>query len=446
MPDYEIIVRTRLEGDALRRAHNDLNRLNGEVGKSIPANDAAAAATTKHTHSHRELHVAAHALVGKFPHLTAIMWAFRSPLVAGALAVGLFIEKCTALFEIWKKLEDSGADLSTKLTLFEGALKNPLDALRQTTTAARELKEALDEVTKAALDPAKKLGEAEKGIDKQLERQKEVLKLRKEKVFAKIDRDVAGGLISEAEGAKRKARAGAFFTAEEARITDEAQGKKINLQAKEHFAAQRDFKGAMDVHEQAVSDATEAKRRLAAFEKLEKTPGLGAEGRQAQDAELAEKEKAAMKEEAEAVEEAVRVRGTFMQGIREREAEEARSKLDEIRNERKRLAGVGESREQKHKALTEDVERATQFEKETATAAAKAKGRAEASRSAVIEGTKDRAASAGQSAITGPLETETDLIEAEIKEIQEGNKLHEKLLQEIEKNNRITREFLNRMH
>jgi hypothetical protein len=424
MLDYEIVVRTKLEGDALRRAHDELDRLNGQARSSVPAHDAAAQAATKHAHSHRELHIAAHSLVGRFPHLTGILWAFRSPLVAGGLAIGVFIEWCQKLREEWRKIEDSSADLATKLTLFEGALKHPQDGLRETERAARALKEALDEVAHAALDPVKKLGEAEKGLDQQLEREKEILKLRKEKVSAKIEGRVARGEITEAEGERLKGAAGIFFGREEARIEDEARASKMDKQARAHMAAQQDFRGALDANEQAVRDLKETKDKLAVFEKVEKAPGGQAETR-------AKELETAQKEEQEALAEQSNVqrhiadvesRGGLVQNSLRRKANEADQRVAAARGAIGSLKAVGQAQEEKHKDLASGVEAATQFEKETVRAAAGAKSRAEATRFGVVELGRERTTMREHSQTTDSLRAEIAAAQGEKAEAEQARR------------------------
>src|SRR5262249_45414101 len=115
--DFNVRINTTADTTGARQAQQELGKLNQEAKKQTPVHEDAAKAVSKHAASHRELHVAAHSLVGQFPHLTAILWAFKSPLVAGSLAIGIFIERCLALTESWNKVGEGAGDLASKLTL-----------------------------------------------------------------------------------------------------------------------------------------------------------------------------------------------------------------------------------------------------------------------------------------------------------------------------------------
>jgi hypothetical protein len=439
--DYNINIRTTATGDGAKQTVTGLQDVTTAAKGTVPAQEAATEAATKHTHSHRELHVAAHALVDKFPHLTAVLWAFRSPLVAGGLAIGLFIEWCQRLREEWKKLEDSSGDISAKLTAFEGALKNPVERVRDAARATRDLKEAIDAVNKALLDPAKKTGEAEKAIDKQLEREKELLKVRKELVNAEIDLRLARKEISEAEGAKLKGQAGLFFNAEEARVTEAAAKAKQDLEAKAHLAAQQDFKGALDAHADAVQRVADAKDRLAGFEKAAKPLG---ELRAGRDAKLAEAETKAQSELSEAQRVLASNRGLPLEGIREKNVEEAQDRLDRIRTERREIQSAAEREAQKRKDLGLGVSTAEAFEKETISAVAGAKTRAETTRAAFVETGRESTAAAGQRAIIAPIQDQTESLKAQTEALKENAKLQEEMVRKLNEANRRIEQMLRR--
>lgn len=438
MPDLKYTITAVAQGTGVKQTTEDLKKLTATSEGAKTEIKSTAAETDKATISKGKLSAAVQKLAHEFPILGTVASAIKHPLIGVAAAIALVIREIFKQIEAQNKLAETAGETISKLTLLEGSLLKGSDNARQFTDSARALKDALAAVTAEARDPTKAIESSEKQIDKQLEREKEVLKTRKEFVTAKIERDRVKGEISDEEAARRKGSVENFFAKETARIEEVAAQKKIEGQAEAHMQAQKDFQGAKDANEDAVRGVKEAKDVRDAFQRGEK---VAAEERAKRDTELAEKEKTAQSEVARlqpiAQQEIAREEqlggGTISplgqqrlaMSVNQQALQRAVNELKGVQAERKTIATTGRIQARKGRDLGIAVTEAEKFEQETIKAAAAASGMAESTRKAVIEGTIESRATTTHADELGILRqkiTETAAEIAAYKELLEATK------------------------
>lgn len=245
-----------------------LNGLKPAIAQSAAALNTTAVATDKVSISTKDWVRQLKALkyeAGGLPGVGTAIHMVRAPIVAAAVATGVFVAALKQYYEQYKAIKALGRDLDDAYGRAAKAAKPPEVMAMEWNAAMAKMRQGIEEAAQKGMESLGALDSKLKEIETRIGRTKTLSEKGLAADEAQIDADVAAGRISKEEGAKRKEAArGAHRTRLDwARVLGQGEKERAIEQERATMEARAGMTGLLAERAGgAMGEANDEARRL----------------------------------------------------------------------------------------------------------------------------------------------------------------------------------------